>query len=468
MDTWRDHTAQLKAHTNQIDAKVNRQITLFDIRGEILSQTSLHPDPKSHNDPQNHYISQQSFSAIQPETQATSHFASLEQVLSAAIHKTLQNVYRHVDSNIRSNTGNYYFLEIGIIERNGKIFDALAIFIEDSAQQKIFPDLRVQIVAAAGLGILTCALISLLIFYQVSHPTTVLTKRLQKKNAQTNLPSHLFILEQAPKAPEGSEVANLTAVLHDMGYKYFQQIDTQNRFTSDVIHKVKNSLTPLRATAKAFEFVKEEAQRRQLLGITREDVVRMERLLNDIAAAGRLDGQLLQETYVNFDMCQLLRNVAQRYAPVAAKKDITIELDLPQEAITINGLEKRLAQVFENLVINAISFCDTGGHIRIWIKLQTNTCLAVIENTGPGFPAGTLDKIFDRFYSDCPNSAFNVHFGLGLSIPKQMVEAHGGVIWAENITSKYSKGEDSDILETRLLIVLPRICRGSTNNMGMT
>ena len=194
----------------------------------------------------------------------------------------------------------------------------------------------------------------------------------------------------------------------------------------------------------------------------------MERLLNDIGAAGRLDGQLEQETCASFDIGQLLRNVAQRYDPVAAEKDITIELELPQNAITIHGIEKRLAQVFENLVTNAISFCDTGGHIRIWIKLQTDTCLAVIEDTGPGFPAGTLDKIFDRFYSDRPNGAFGAHSGLGLSISKKVVEAHGGVIWAENITSKFSTSEESDILGARLLVGLPRVCCSSSNHIGIT
>ena len=342
MDTWRDHNAQLKAHTDQIYAQVNGQITLFSIRGEILAQTSLHPDPGLHNDLQTHYISQQSFAAIPPDAQEISYFVSLEQLLSAAIHKTLQNAYRHADFNIRSNIGNLYFLETGIIEHKDKILGALAIFIEDSARQKIYSDLRVQIVAATGLGILTSALISLLIFYRLSHAITLLTRRLQQKNAQTNLPSPRLMLEQAPKAPEGSEVANLTAVLHEMGRKYYQQIDTQNQFTYDVVHEVKNPLTSLRAAVKALELVKDEAQRRQLLGIIQEDAVRMERLLNDIGAAGRLDGELEQETRANFDMCQLLRNIAQQYDPVAAEKNITIKMELPQNAITIHGLKNNL------------------------------------------------------------------------------------------------------------------------------
>lgn len=120
------------------------------------------------------------------------------------------------------------------------------------------------------------------------------------------------------------------------------------------------------------------------------------------------------------------------------------------------------------MVTNTISFCNTGGHIRIWIKLQTDTCLAVIEDTDPGFPTGTLDKIFDRFYSDRPNGAFGAHSGLGLSISKKIIEAHGGVIWAENITSKFSTGEESDILWARLLVGLPRVCCSSSNHIGIT
>jgi two-component system sensor histidine kinase ChvG len=344
----------------------------------------------------------------------------------------------------------------------------LAILIEDFARQKIYSDLRVQTVAATGLGVLISALISLLIFYRVSHPITVLTRRLQQKDAQTSLPSPELMLEQAPKALEGCEVANLTAVLHEMGRKYYNQIDIQYQFTYDVLHEVKNPHTSLRAAVKALGLAKDEAQRRQVFGIIQEDVVRMERLLNDMGAPGRLDGELEQGICANFDMCQLLRNIAQQYDPVAAEKNITIKMELPQNAFTIHGLEKQLAQVFENLVTNAISFCNTGGHIRIWIKLQTDTCLAVIEDTGPGFPAGTLDKIFDRFYSDRPNGAFGAHSGLGLSISKKIIEAHCGVIWAENITSKFSTGEERDVLGARLLVGLPQVCCSSSNHIGIT
>ena len=143
-------------------------------------------------------------------------------------------------------------------------------------------------------------------------------------------------------------------------------------------------------------------------------------------------------------------------------------MELPQNAITIHGLEKQLAQVLKNLVTNAQSFCHAGGHIRIRIKLQTDTSLTVIEDTGPGFPAGTMEKIFNRFNSDQPNGAFGAHPGLGLSISKKGVEAHGGVISAENITSEFPKGEESDGLGARLLVGLPQVYRETTISMGIT
>ena len=195
-----------------------------------MAQTSLHPDPESHNDSQNHHNSQQSFAAIHSDALATSHFVSLEQLLFAEIQKTLRNAYQHADFNIRSSTGNYYFLKPGIIEHKDRSLGTLAIFIEDSARQKIYSDLRVQSVAAVGLGALTSALISLLIFYRVTHPITVLTSRLQQKNTQTNLPSPEPMLVQAPKASEGSEVANLTTILHEIGRKYYKRIDMQNHY----------------------------------------------------------------------------------------------------------------------------------------------------------------------------------------------------------------------------------------------
>ena len=107
--------------------------------------------------------------------------------------------------------------------------------------------------------------------------------------------------------------------------------------------------------------------------------------------------------------------------------------EIKKEKITVVGLEERLAQVFVNLITNAVSFCSFGGTIRFWARQRDNRVLIVVEDIGPGLSDDSLVKIFDRFYSDRPASDFGNHSGLGLAISKQIVEAHRGVVWAENI-----------------------------------
>ncbi len=128
--------------------------------------------------------------------------------------------------------------------------------------------------------------------------------------------------------------------------------------------------------------------------------------------------------------------------------------DLPDEKIIVHGLEARLAQVFVNLITNAISFCQEGDAIRMWARRRDNRVLVVVEDTGPGIPAGAENKIFKRFYSERPENEFGNNSGLGLAISKQIVEAHGGVIWAENIHPTEAD-PTSEPLGARFVVGLP-------------
>jgi two-component system sensor histidine kinase ChvG len=118
------------------------------------------------------------------------------------------------------------------------------------------------------------------------------------------------------------------------------------------------------------------------------------------------------------------------------------------------GLEARLAQVFVNLITNAISFCEEGDAIRLWARKRDNRIVVVVEDTGPGIPEQALTKIFNRFYSQRDANDFGNNSGLGLSISKQIVEAHEGVIWAENIRPT-DADITSDPLGARFVVGLP-------------
>ena len=149
-----------------------------------------------------------------------------------------------------------------------------------------------------------------------------------------------------------------------------------------------------------------------------------------------------------------LSNLSEYLGKQAGEKGVDFIIDLPNDAINIRGLEARLAQVFVNLITNAVSFCESGDAVRVWARRRENRVLVVIEDTGPGIPEQALTKVFKRFYSERPEGQFGNHSGLGLAISKQIVEAHGGVIWAENIRPT-NADITSEPLGARFVVGLP-------------
>ena len=219
-------------------------------------------------------------------------------------------------------------------------------------------------------------------------------------------------------------------------------------------HEIKNPLASLRAAVGTLRMVKRDDQREKLLDVIDHDVRRLDRLVSDISNASRLDSELVKEEEESFNLLNMLGNLGQYLGEDARSKGIEFIADLPAHPIHVQGLEARLAQVFVNLITNAISFCEDGDAIRIWARKRENRVLIVGEDTGPGIPDQALTKIFKRFYSQRPEEHFGNNSGLGLAISKQIVEAHGGVIWAENI-----RPTDADItsepLGARFVVGLP-------------
>jgi two-component system, OmpR family, sensor histidine kinase ChvG len=200
--------------------------------------------------------------------------------------------------------------------------------------------------------------------------------------------------------------------------------------------------------------VKKDEQRQKLLDVIEHDVRRLDRLVSDISNASRLDSELVKEEEEEFNLLKTLSNLCQHLSKQAGEKGVDFIIDLPPDPILIHGLEARLAQVFVNLITNAISFCDTGDAVRVWARRRENRVLVVVEDTGPGIPEQALTKVFKRFYSERPQSDFGNHSGLGLAISKQIVEAHGGVIWAENIRNA-AADTTSAPLGARFVVGLP-------------
>ncbi len=250
------------------------------------------------------------------------------------------------------------------------------------------------------------------------------------------------------------EIGRLSRALRGMVAALYSRIDSNEQFAADVAHEIKNPLASLQSAVGTLRIIKREDQREKLLNVIEHDVRRLDRLVSDISNASRLDAELVKEDEEQFDLLDMLGNLNQYLGEDARAKGIDYISDMPKGSILVDGLEPRLAQVFVNLITNAISFCEDGDAIRVWARKRKNRVLVVVEDTGPGIPEQALSKVFKRFYSQRPDEHFGNNSGLGLAISKQIVEAHGGVIWAENIRPTEAD-VTSDPLGARFVVGLP-------------
>ena len=239
------------------------------------------------------------------------------------------------------------------------------------------------------------------------------------------------------------EIGELSESLRAMTQALWDRMDTIERFAADVAHEIKNPLTSLRSAVETAAKVKDPDDKDRLMQIILHDVQRLDRLISDISNASRLDAELSREERGKVDLAQLLRQLVDAQRPVlerAAGKGAAsqIRLELPDSGhITVRGTESRLAQVFDNLISNALSFSPPGGIVTVRAEDAGKQIVITVTDRGPGIPENKLDTIFERFYSERPkHEDYGKHSGLGLSIAKQIVTALNGEIFARNMRNE--------------------------------
>jgi two-component system, OmpR family, sensor histidine kinase ChvG len=245
------------------------------------------------------------------------------------------------------------------------------------------------------------------------------------------------------------EIGHLSHALRDMTKALYQRIDAIESFAADVAHELKNPLTSLRSAVEILPKVSGGASRDRLLEVIQHDVRRLDRLISDISDASRLDAELARNDAGPVDLIALLEAVVSAAKDSPRRNGVTVRLDSDKsgssrgkDRYVVLGHDSRLAQVFTNLIDNACSFSRPGDEVRISVRRETGVSgeldqnrpqiVVTIDDDGPGVPPHALERIFERFYTDRPNHGFGQNSGLGLSISRQIVEAHGGRIWAEN------------------------------------
>ncbi|WP_373355765.1 ATP-binding protein [Pseudoroseicyclus sp. CXY001] len=357
-------------------------------------------------------------------------------------------------ADLRDSDGNTIFAVATPITAAGAPVGAIGV---TSAPGEIDALLRIErerVLQMFVVGIIVSIALSLVLASTIANPLAELAAAAEigrDKNARKMAPSRVRIPDLSARP---DEIGRLSAALRGMVAALYDRIEGNEQFAADVAHEIKNPLASMRSALGSMRMVKREDQREKLLEVMEHDVRRLDRLVSDISNASRLDAELVKEEEETFDLLKMVANINDFLGDDARRRGIDYITDLPPGPVMISGLEGRLAQVFVNIITNAISFCEEGDAIRVWARKRENRVLVVVEDTGPGIPDEALTKIFQRFYSERPEAQFGNNSGLGLAISKQIVEAHGGVIWAENIRPT-DTDPTSEALGARFVVGLP-------------
>jgi len=252
------------------------------------------------------------------------------------------------------------------------------------------------------------------------------------------------------------EIGDLSAALNDLTNDLWHRLDAIESFAADVSHELKNPLASMKSAIETVTRIKDPEKQKRLLDMVREDVDRLDRLITDISRASRLDSELSRIKLAPVDVGRILGALAdiRNTAAAAAPGRPTVKFAMPgRDKIQARADEDRLVQVFQNVLGNAESFSPQGGVITIGGGGEGNYVRIAIDDQGPGIPPGKEKDIFRRFYTERPaGEKFGTHSGLGLSISKQIVEAMGGTIHAENL-----KHPDGRVAGARFVIRLQRV-----------
>ena len=290
-------------------------------------------------------------------------------------------------------------------------------------------------VLAARLGVLqlfvatlvVTVVVSLYLAGTIARPLSRLAAAAEKVRRDLSLTDAIPDYSNRP-----DEIGDLAIVLREMTEALRLRMDAIESFAADVAHEIKNPLGSIRSAVETAGRVSDPDRLRTLLAIIDDDVKRLDRLIGDISDSSRLDAEMSRIHFERFDLSLMLTTLAELRKDAAAARGVRIAVEGAGRPIRLSGVESRIMQVFDNLLANALSFSPDGGTVTIRPKVAGNRVRILVEDEGPGVPEDQEEKIFKRFYSSRPGAAPAVsHSGLGLSICRQIVEAHGGTVHVE-------------------------------------
>ncbi|MGE0714361.1 MAG: stimulus-sensing domain-containing protein [Alphaproteobacteria bacterium] len=364
-----------------------------------------------------------------PQGEEVAPYRERPQQSAADYREVMRALEGDTDRVVRRDPADRLIISVAVpVQRYKQVLGAVMLSADDQLIRKAIRSVRFDILKVFAVALAITVLLSLYLGSTIVRPILRLARAADRvKRGQARAP-------EIPQMRRRDEIAHLADSLRTMTQILWQRLNANERFAADVAHEIKNPLTSLRSAVETAARVKDPDQQRRLMAIIQEDVGRLDRLITDISDASRLDAELSRDATEQVDVARLLDTLAELHATMDDGDGPQIRIDVARhQDLLVTGLESRLGQVFRNLIANAVSFSPPGGTITLRAARHGGLVVAQVEDEGPGIPEDKLEEIFGRFYSERPTGEkFGTHSGLGLSISKQIVEAHGGTISAEN------------------------------------
>jgi len=323
--------------------------------------------------------------------------------------------------------------------------------IEAGDVEKIIVAQRLALLPFVAIAFLVTLVSSVMLNQIIAGPV----RRLSRAADQVSL-SRARAISLPDLSGRNDELGDLSRSLETMTNSLSERLDAIERFAADVAHEIRNPLTSIRSAVETLDIVEDPKAKARLTAILQQDVSRLDRLITDISNFSRLDAELSRDAPRAVDLGRLLGEIVSTYAeakPGEALVSIFVEGDAP---VSVMAREGPLGQVFRNLIENARSFAvlttEPGRpEVRVQIRRAGAAAMVTVDDDGPGIPPDNLETVFERFYTSRPKgAAFGGNSGLGLSIARQIILAHGGRVWAENRTDAAGQ-----VLGARFTVVLP-------------
>ena len=279
--------------------------------------------------------------------------------------------------------------------------------------------------AAGGLVFLGLAVVGgLLLSRQALRPVALSIHTARGLNP-ANLSARL------PRTGAGDELDQLAATINDLldrlGAYHAQVI----RFTADASHELRSPLGAMRAAVEvALQNPRTVEAYRETLASIGEQCDRLTSLVNGLLLLARADAGELEVRREPVDLGAVVADVAEMFEPLAEERGVSL-VSSPTSLVAVVGDSSRLRQLVTNLVDNAIKFTGVGGTVTVRVERDGGRVRLLVSDSGIGIPAEHLPHVFERFYQASPARTGN-GYGLGLSICKWIVEAHGGTLQVES------------------------------------